>query len=147
MKKLNVAILGATGMVGQELLDILVEREFPIANLTLMSSARSAGKRVLVGGKEYAVQEASPEAFQGVDVAFFCAGGQVSREWGDIAVGAGALVIDNTSAFRMRDDVPLVVPEVNGQELLKHKGLIANPNCSTIIMVLALQTNLRPGGD
>jgi len=139
MKKLNVAILGATGMVGQELLDILVEREFPIANLTLMSSARSAGKRVLVGGKEYAVQEASPEAFQGVDVAFFCAGGQVSREWADIAVAAGALVIDNTSAFRMRDDVPLVVPEVNGQEVLKHKGLIANPNCSTIIMVLALK--------
>lgn len=139
MKKLNVAILGATGMVGQELLDILVEREFPIANLTLLSSARSAGKRVLVGGREYSVQEVSAEAFQGVDVAFFAAGGQVSREWAPIAVSAGALVIDNTSAFRMQEDVPLVVPEVNGEEILKHKGLIANPNCSTIIMALILK--------
>jgi len=139
MKKLHVAILGATGMVGRELLDILVERDFPIAKLTLMSSARSAGNRVLVGGKEYAVQEASPEAFQGVDVAFFAAGGQVSRQWADIAVEAGALVIDNTSAFRLRDDVPLVVPEVNGEEVRNHRGIIANPNCSTIIMVLALK--------
>lgn len=139
MKKLHVAILGATGMVGRELLDILVERDFPIAKLTLMSSARSAGNRVLVGGKEYAVQEASPEAFQGVDVAFFAAGGQVSRQWADTAVEAGALVIDNTSAFRLRDDVPLVVPEVNGEEVRNHRGIIANPNCSTIIMVLALK--------
>ena len=139
MKKLHVAILGATGMVGRELLDILVERDFPIAKLTLMSSARSAGNRVLVGGKEYAVQEASPEAFQGVDVAFFAAGGQVSRQWADIAVEAGALVIDNTSAFRLRDDVPLVVPEVNGEEVRNHRGIIANPNCSTIIMVLVLK--------
>ncbi|HBG09067.1 MAG: aspartate-semialdehyde dehydrogenase [Limnochordia bacterium] len=139
MKEFNVAILGATGMVGQELLDILVERRFPIKNLTLMSSARSAGKRVLVGGKEYAVQEATPEAFQGVDIAFFSAGGQVSREWMDTAVAAGALVIDNTSAFRLRDDVPLVVPEVNKEEILKHKGIIANPNCSTILMVLPLK--------
>ncbi|HPT83188.1 MAG TPA: aspartate-semialdehyde dehydrogenase [Limnochordia bacterium] len=139
MKKLNVAILGATGMVGQELLDILVERSFPMASLTLLSSARSAGRRVLVGGKEYAVQEVSPEAFQGVDVAFFCAGGQVSRDWVDTAVGAGALVIDNTSAFRLREDVPLIVPEVNGGEILKHKGIIANPNCSTIIMALVLK--------
>ena len=139
MKKLHVAILGATGMVGRELLDMLVERAFPIAKLTLMSSARSAGNRVLVGGKEYAVQEASPEAFQGVDVAFFAAAGQVSRQWADIAVEAGALVIDNTSAFRLRDDVPLVVPEVNGEEVRNHRGIIANPNCSTIIMVLALK--------
>lgn len=139
MRKLNVAILGATGMVGQELLDILVERDFPIANLTLLSSARSAGKRVLVGGREYAVQEASAQAFQGVDVAFFAAGGQVSRDWVDVAVSAGALVIDNTSAFRLRDDVPLVVPEVNSEEILRHRGIIANPNCSTIIMALVLK--------
>ena len=139
MKEFNVAILGATGMVGQELLDILVERRFPIKNLTLMSSARSAGKRVLVGGKEYAVQEATPEAFQGVNIAFFSAGGQVSREWMDTAAAAGALVIDNTSAFRLRDDVPLVVPEVNKEEILKHKGIIANPHCSTILMVLPLK--------
>lgn len=146
MRKLNVAILGATGMVGQELLDILVERDFPIANLTLMSSARSAGSRVLVGGKEYAVQEASAEAFQGIDIAFFAAGGQVSKQWVDVAVAAGALVIDNTSAFRLRDDVPLIVPEVNGEEILNHKGIISNPNCSTIILVAVLKPILDRAG-
>lgn len=146
MKALHVAILGATGMVGQELLDLLVEREFPIANLTLLSSARSAGNRILVGGKEYAVKEATPEAFQGVDVAFFAAGGQVSQEWAPHAVAAGALVIDNTSAFRLRDDVPLVVPEVNAEEILNHKGIIANPNCSTIIMVVVLKPILDRAG-
>ena len=146
MRKLNVAILGATGMVGQELLDILVERDFPIANLTLMSSARSAGSRVLVGGKEYAVQEASAEAFQGIDIAFFAAGGQVSKQWVDAAVAAGALVIDNTSAFRLRDDVPLIVPEVNGEEILNHKGIISNPNCSTIILVAVLKPILDRAG-
>ena len=106
MNGLHVAILGATGMVGQELLDVLVEREFPMSSLTLLSSARSAGSRVLVGGKEYAVEQAAPESFQGVDVAFFAAGGQVSKDWVETAVNAGALVIDNTSAFRLRDDVP-----------------------------------------
>ena len=133
-------------MVGQELLDILVERDFPIANLTLMSSARSAGSRVLVGGKEYAVQEASAEAFQGIDIAFFAAGGQVSKQWVDAAVAAGALVIDNTSAFRLRDDVPLIVPEVNGEEILNHKGIISNPNCSTIILVAVLKPILDRAG-
>lgn len=146
MKKLNVAILGATGMVGQELLDILVEREFPIGSLTLLSSPRSAGSRVLVGGKEYAVQQVSAEAFQGVDVAFFAAGGQVSQEWVEPAVEAGALVIDNTSAFRLRDDVPLIVPEVNGEEIRNHKGIIANPNCSTIIMAIVLKPILDRAG-
>lgn len=139
MDGLNVAILGATGMVGQELLDILVERKFPIKNLTLLSSARSAGTRVLVGGKEYSVQEVTAEAFQGVDIAFFAAGGQVSETWVDAAVEAGALVIDNTSAFRLRDDVPLIVPEVNGEEIFKHKGIVSNPNCSTIILALVLK--------
>ncbi len=146
MQGLNVAILGATGMVGQELLDILVEREFPIKDLTLLSSARSAGTRVLVGGKEYAVQEATPEAFQGVDVAFFAAGGQVSQAWVDVAVQAGALVIDNTSAFRLRDDVPLIVPEVNGEEIFKHQGIVSNPNCSTIILALVLKPILDKAG-
>lgn len=146
MKGLNVAILGATGMVGQELLDLLVERDFPIENLTLLSSARSAGSRVLVGGKEYAVQEASPEAFQGVDVAFFAAGGQVSQQWVDPAVDAGTLVIDNTSAFRLRDDVPLIIPEVNGDEITNHKGIISNPNCSTIIMAIVLKPILDQAG-
>ena len=146
MKGLHVAILGATGMVGQELLDLLVEREFPIENLTLLSSARSAGNRILVGGKEYAVQEAAPEAFQGVDVAFFAAGGTISQEWVTPAVEAGALVIDNTSAFRMREDVPLIVPEINAEEILKHKGIIANPNCSTIIMAIVLKPILDRAG-
>lgn len=146
MNALHVAILGATGMVGQELLDLLVEREFPMKNLTLLSSARSAGSRVLVGGKEYAVEQATPEAFQGVDVAFFAAGGQVSQEWVTPAVEAGALVIDNTSAFRLRDDVPLVVPEVNSEEILKCKGIISNPNCSTIIMAIVLKPILDRAG-
>jgi len=146
MNGLHVAILGATGMVGQELLDLLVEREFPIKDLTLLSSARSAGNRVLVGGKEYAVKEVAPDAFQGVDVTFFAAGGQVSQEWITPAVEAGALVIDNTSAFRLRDDVPLVVPEVNAEEILKAKGIIANPNCSTIIMAVVLKPILDVAG-
>ena len=133
-------------MVGQELLDILVERDFPIANLTLMSSARSAGSRVLVGGKEYAVQEASAEAFQGIDIAFLPQARQVSKQWVDAAVAAGALVIDNTSAFRLRDDVPLIVPEVNGEEILNHKGIISNPNCSTIILVAVLKPILDRAG-
>lgn len=139
MEGLNVAILGATGMVGQEILDLLVERKFPIKNLTLLSSARSAGSRVLVGGKEYSVQEVSAEAFKGVDLAFFAAGGSVSEEWVDVAVDAGTVVIDNTSAFRLRDDVPLIIPEVNGEEMRNHKGIISNPNCSTIIMALVLK--------
>lgn len=146
MSGLHVAILGATGMVGQELLDILVERQFPIKNLTLLSSARSAGSRVLVGGKEYAVQEVSAQAFQGVDLAFFAAGGQVSQEWVKPAVEAGAVVIDNTSAFRLRDDVPLIVPEINGEEFLQHQGIISNPNCSTIIMAIVLKPILERVG-
>lgn len=146
MNGLHVAILGATGMVGQELLDVLVERKFPMTNLTLLSSARSAGSRVLVGGKEYAVEQASPEAFRGVDVAFFAAGGQVSKDWVEAAVDAGAMVIDNTSAFRLRDDVPLIVPEVNAEEILNHKGIISNPNCSTIIMAIVLKPILDRAG-
>ena len=146
MNGLHVAILGATGMVGQELLDLLVEREFPIKNLTLLSSARSAGSRVLVGGKEYAVEQATPEAFQGVDIAFFAAGGQVSQDWVKPAVESGTLVIDNTSAFRLQDDVPLIVPEVNPEEILNHKGIISNPNCSTIIMAIVLKPILDEAG-
>lgn len=108
-------------------------------NLTLLSSARSAGSRVLVGAKEYAVKQATPEAFQGVDVAFFAAGGQVSKDWVKPAVDAGALVIDNTSAFRLRNDVPLIVPEVNAEDILNHNGIISNPNCSTIILAIVLK--------
>ncbi len=146
MKGFNVAILGATGMVGQEITDLLVARNFPIKNLTLLSSPRSAGRQVNVGERVITVQEINEEAFSGVDIAFFAAGGQISVQWVDRAVEAGALVIDNTSAFRLRDDVPLIVPEVNGAEIARHNGIIANPNCSTIIMALVLKPILDQVG-
>ncbi|OUM95218.1 MAG: aspartate-semialdehyde dehydrogenase [Firmicutes bacterium ZCTH02-B6] len=138
MKALNVAIVGATGAVGEELIKILQERRFPVGELRLLASRRSAGRRVKVGSDEIEVQAASADAFRGIDVAFFSAGGSVSKALAPEAVKAGAVVIDNTSAFRMDPSVPLVVPEVNPQAALKHQGIIANPNCSTIIMLVAL---------
>ena len=114
-------------------------REFPISQLSLLSSARSAGTKVQVNGTEYTVQEAKPESFKGVDIALFSAGGSVSKELAPHAVKHGAIVVDNTSAYRMDENVPLVVPEVNEKDLLKHNGIIANPNCSTIQMVVALE--------
>jgi aspartate-semialdehyde dehydrogenase len=139
LSKLNVAILGATGAVGLELQALLVEREFPFAQLKLLASPRSAGTRLWVGEREYEVEPVSPGSFADVDVAFFSAGGGVSQEYAPHAVKAGAVVIDNTSAFRMDPQVPLVVPEVNPEDLAWHRGIIANPNCSTIIMVVALK--------
>jgi len=130
----NVAIVGATGAVGQEFLTVLAERKFPIKNLKLLASARSAGKTVDFAGKTYTVEELTKESFKGVEIAFFSAGGSISKEFAPAAVAAGAVVIDNTSAFRMKDGIPLVVPEVNPEQIRKHNGLIANPNCSTIIM-------------
>lgn len=130
----NVAIVGASGAVGQELLTVLAERKFPIANLKVLASARSAGKPVTFAGKTYTIQELTEDSFDGVQIAFFSAGGSVSKKFAQAAVKAGAVVVDNTSAFRMSDGVPLVVPEVNAQEIAHHKGIIANPNCSTIIM-------------
>jgi len=130
----NVAIVGATGAVGQEFLIVLAERKFPIKNLKLLASAKSAGKKVTFAGKEYTVEELTRDSFKGVEIAFFSAGGSVSKEFAPAAVAAGAVVVDNTSAFRMKDGVPLVVPEVNPEQIHKHNGLIANPNCSTIIM-------------
>lgn len=138
MKKYNVAILGATGAVGQEFLDLIAERNFPFAELRLLASARSEGKKINYLGKEYTVQEAKPDSFAGIDIALF-AGGSVSKDLAPHAVKAGAVVVDNSSAFRMDPDVPLVVPEVNPEALRNHKGIIANPNCSTIIMVMALK--------
>lgn len=135
----HVAVVGATGAVGQQMIDTLVKRNFPIGELTLLSSARSAGKKITVNGQEYTVQEAKPESFKGVDIALFSAGGSVSKDLAHEAVKHGAIVVDNTSAFRMDESVPLVVPEVNETDLLKHKGIIANPNCSTIQMVVALE--------
>lgn len=138
MKKYNVAILGATGAVGTEFLKLIEERNFPYAELRLLASKRSAGKQIEFMGKTYTVQEATKDSFAGIDIALF-AGGSVSKEFAPYAVEAGAVVIDNSSAFRMDPEVPLVVPEVNPQAILKHKGIIANPNCSTIIMVMALK--------
>ena len=138
-KGFHVAVVGATGAVGQQMIKTLENRKFPIAQLSLLSSARSAGKKIVVNGVEYTVQEAKPESFKGVDIALFSAGGSISKELAPHAVKHGAIVVDNTSAFRMDENVPLVVPEVNENDLLNHNGIIANPNCSTIQMVVALE--------
>lgn len=138
MKKYNVAILGATGAVGQEFLNLIEERNFPFANLKLLASKRSAGKKIQFMGKEYTVEEATDDSFKDVQIALF-AGGAASKVFAPAAVKAGAVVVDNSSAFRMDPEVPLVVPEVNPGDIAKHKGIIANPNCSTIIMVMALK--------
>lgn len=138
MKKYNVAILGATGAVGQEFLNLISERNFPFNNLKLLASKRSAGKTIDFMGKQYTVEEATAESFKDVQIALF-AGGAASKMFAGDAVKAGAVVIDNSSAFRMDPNVPLVVPEVNPEAIRTHKGIIANPNCSTIIMVMALK--------
>lgn len=138
MKKYNVAILGATGAVGQEFLNLIEERNFPFADLKLLASKRSAGKKIQFMGKEYTVEEATDDSFKDVQIALF-AGGAASKAFAPAAVKAGAVVVDNSSAFRMDPEVPLVVPEVNPGDIAKHKGIIANPNCSTIIMVMALK--------
>ncbi|MCC6240483.1 MAG: aspartate-semialdehyde dehydrogenase [Phycisphaerales bacterium] len=130
----NVAIVGATGAVGQELLKVLAQRNFPIASLKLLASSRSAGKTAEFAGKTLTIEELTHDSFAGVQIAFFSAGGSISKEFAPSAVKAGAIVIDNTSAFRMKDGIPLIVPEVNSDQIRKHNGLIANPNCSTIIM-------------
>jgi aspartate-semialdehyde dehydrogenase len=130
----NVAIVGATGAVGQEFLTVLAERDFPIRHLKLLASARSAGKRVEYRGQPYVVEELTRDSFKDVHVAFFSAGGSISKEFAPAAVAAKAVVVDNTSAFRMKEGIPLVVPEVNPEQIQRHNGLIANPNCSTIIM-------------
>jgi aspartate-semialdehyde dehydrogenase len=143
---LHVAVLGATGAVGQQMIATLEKRSLPIKKLTLLSSARSAGTRVLFKGEEIEVQEAKPESFEGVDIALFSAGGSISKVFAPEAVKRGAIVVDNTSAFRMDENVPLVVPEVNEEDLKEHNGIIANPNCSTIQMVVALEPVRRKFG-
>jgi aspartate-semialdehyde dehydrogenase len=130
----NVAIVGATGAVGQEFLAVLAQRRFPIKTFRLLASPRSAGKQITFAGKPHTVETLTKDSFSGIQIAFFSAGGSISKEFAPAAVAAGAIVIDNTSAFRMKDGVPLVVPEVNPEQIHKHNGLIANPNCSTIIM-------------
>lgn len=137
-KPQTVAILGATGAVGQELLALLAERAFPIKELRLLASPRSAGVAVPWQGEKLEVQAVDEAALQGVDLVLASAGGSVSRQWAPIAVQQGAIVIDNSSAFRLDPEVPLVVPEVNPAAALQHKGIIANPNCTTILLSLAL---------
>ena len=138
MKKYNVAILGATGAVGQEFLRLIEERNFPFADLKLLASKRSAGKVINFMGKDYTVEEATDDSFEGVQIALF-AGGAASKLFAPAAVKTGAVVIDNSSAFRMDPEVPLIVPEVNPEAIKDHKGIIANPNCSTIIMMMAVK--------
>ncbi|MBC1932569.1 aspartate-semialdehyde dehydrogenase [Listeria seeligeri] len=139
-KSYHVAVVGATGAVGTQMIELLEEAAtFKIKQVSFLSSARSAGKKITFRGEEVTIQEAKPESFEGVDIALFSAGGSVSKALAKEAVKYGAIVIDNTSAYRMDPTVPLVVPEVNEQALFSHKGIIANPNCSTIQMVAALE--------
>lgn len=135
----NVAVVGATGAVGREMLVVLAEREFPVANLRLMASSRSAGTEVEFGDDEIVVEDLATADFTGVDIALFSAGGSVSKEYAPKVAKAGAVVIDNSSAWRYDDAVPLVVPEVNPNDALEHNGIIANPNCSTAQLVVALK--------
>lgn len=134
----SVAIVGATGMVGREFIKILEQRNFPVDSLRLLASDRSAGKKVFFKHEEIMVEETTAESLKDIDIALFSAGAEISRHFAPIAVNNGAIVIDNSSAFRMEPEIPLVVPEVNPEDIKKHKGIIANPNCSTIQMVVAL---------
>ena len=134
----HVAIAGATGAVGTEFLKLLEARDFPMKSLRLLASSRSAGSKLKFRGEDLEVEELTPKSFKGIDIAFFSAGGSRSKEFAPHAVDSGAVVIDNSSAFRMDEKVPLVVPEINPKQAFEHQGLIANPNCSTIQMVVAL---------
>ncbi len=138
MRDYHVAIVGATGLVGQEFIRILLQRNFPMASLRLLASDRSAGRKLPVGNREIEVEETTADSFEGVEIALFSAGAEQSRHFSPIAARAGTVVVDNSSAWRMEKDVPLVVPEVNPEDIRLHKGIIANPNCSTIQMVVAL---------
>lgn len=137
-RKYHVAIVGATGLVGQEFIKILEQRDFPMASVHLLASSRSAGKKMFVNHREVEVQEAGSHSFDPIDIALFSAGSDISKQFAPIAAKRGAVVVDNSSAFRMEAEVPLVVPEVNPEDIANHQGIIANPNCSTIQMVVVL---------
>jgi aspartate-semialdehyde dehydrogenase len=144
---MKLAVLGATGAVGRTMLQVLEERETTVDELVPLASARSAGSRVSFRGREWAVQEVRPEAFRGCQVALFSAGAEHSRKWAPIAAAGGAVVIDNSSAWRSDADVPLIVPEINGRSAhVRPRGIIANPNCATIQLVLALEALRRAAG-
>ena len=138
MKKYHIAVVGATGAVGAELLRVLERRSFPVASLRPIGSARSAGKTIRFHDDLITVEELTERSFDKIDIVFFSAGGENSRKWVPIARQAGAIVIDNSSVFRMEPDVPLVIPEINGEDVRKHHGLIANPNCTTAVALMAI---------
>ena len=139
MKKLNVALVGASGAVGKAFLKLIELRNFPIQEIRLLASKRSAGKKILLNSKKFVIKELTKNSFSNIDLAFFAAGANISLEFAPVAVKSGALVIDNSSAFRLEKDVPLIVPSCNIDDANWHKGIIANPNCSTIQMVEALK--------
>src|SRR3954466_2436086 len=134
----HIAVVGATGAVGVEMIKTLEKRNFPVGKLTLLASARSAGKKLPYRGKPVDVHELKKDSFTGIDIALFSAGGSISKEYAPIAAKAGCVVVDNSSAFRMDDSVPLVVPEINASDIKGHKNIIANPNCTTAITLMAL---------
>lgn len=138
METYNIAILGATGAVGQEMMKVLEEQKVPVSTLRLLASARSAGKTMLFNGKGIIIEEACETSFEGMDIVLGAAENDIAEKWLPFAVKAGALVIDNSSAYRMDENVPLVIPEVNPQDIFTHKGMIANPNCATIIALVAI---------
>ncbi|HEV2701229.1 MAG TPA: aspartate-semialdehyde dehydrogenase, partial [Steroidobacteraceae bacterium] len=133
-----VAVVGATGAVGAEMAHCLEQRNFPVRELRLLASARSAGKTQKFRGQDLTIRELTETSFEGVDIALFSAGGSISKRFAPLAAGAGAVVIDNSSAFRMNEEVPLVVPEINAAQIARHHGIIANPNCAAIISILPL---------
>src|SRR3954471_2970400 len=137
-KKPHVAVVGATGAVGIEMIKTLEKRNFPVGKLTLLASARSVGKKLKFKGQDITVTELTKDSFTGIDIALFSAGGSISKEFAPIAAKAGCVVVDNSSYFRMDDSVPLVIPEINSADVKKHKGIIANPNCTTAITLMAL---------
>ncbi|HEU6447252.1 MAG TPA: aspartate-semialdehyde dehydrogenase [Verrucomicrobiae bacterium] len=134
----HVAVVGATGAVGIEMIKTLEKRNFPVGKLTLLASARSVGKKLKFRGQEIAITELTKDSFKGIDIALFSAGGSISKEFAPIAAKAGCVVVDNSSAFRQDPDVPLVIPEINASDVKAHKGIIANPNCTTAITLMAL---------
>jgi aspartate-semialdehyde dehydrogenase len=138
MNKYRFAIVGATGLVGSEFIKVLEQRNLPMKSVKMLASYRSAGKKLFFNHREYTVEETTPESFGDIDIALFSAGGDTSKHFSPIAAKAGTVVVDNSSAWRIEPDVPLVVPEINPEDIRKHKGIIANPNCSTIQMVVAL---------
>jgi aspartate-semialdehyde dehydrogenase len=138
MKDYHIALVGATGAVGAEFMGLLERRSFPVASLRAISSARSAGKQLEFKGRPIMVEELTDRSFDHIDIAFFSAGSDISRKWAPLAREAGAVVIDNSPAFRMDDDVPLVIPEINGEDVKKHHGIIANPNCTAAVALMAI---------